>query len=112
MSTHINVECKGSTLHGHVCMIEIFELMVNLSTENELHCIIILLNIGMKIHSCLNLVRGECLSLQIVLFLKLNTTFLMFQNKTKLRRWVFVWMVERAGNNNFVAYFLLPFPQV
>ena len=41
MSTHINVGCKGSTLHGHVCMIGIFELMVNLSTENALHCIII-----------------------------------------------------------------------
>ena len=38
MSTHINVGCKGSTLHGHVCMIGIFELMVNLSTENALHC--------------------------------------------------------------------------
>ena len=40
MRTHINVGCKGSTLHGHVCMLEIFELMVNLSTENALHCII------------------------------------------------------------------------
>ena len=38
------------------------------------------------------------MSLQIVLFLKLNATFLMFQNKTKLQRGVFVWMVERAGN--------------
>ena len=37
MSTHVNVGCKGSTLHGHVCMIGIFELMVNLSTENALH---------------------------------------------------------------------------
>ena len=35
-------------------MIGIFELMVNLSTENALHCIIFFLNIGMKIHSCLN----------------------------------------------------------
>ena len=41
MSTHIKVGCKGSTLHGHVCMIRIFKLMVNLSTENALHCIII-----------------------------------------------------------------------
>ena len=41
MSTHIKVGCKGSTLHGHVCMIGTFELMVNLSTENALHCIII-----------------------------------------------------------------------
>ena len=40
MRTHINVGRKGSTLHGHVCMIGIFELMVNLSTENALHCII------------------------------------------------------------------------
>ena len=40
MSSHIKVGCKGSTLHGHVCMIGIFELMVNLSTENALHCII------------------------------------------------------------------------
>ena len=39
MSTHINVGCKRSTLHGHVCMIEIFELMINLSTENALNCI-------------------------------------------------------------------------
>ena len=56
MSTHIKVGCKGSTLHGHVCMIEIVELMVNPSTENALHCIVLLLflNIGMKIHSCLN----------------------------------------------------------
>ena len=36
MSSHIKVGCKGSTLHGHVCMIGIFELMVNLSTENAL----------------------------------------------------------------------------
>ena len=50
MSTHIKVGCKGSTLHGHVCMIGIFELMVNLSTEK---CIAFL-NIGLKIHSCLN----------------------------------------------------------
>ena len=54
MSTHIKVGCKGSTLHGHVCMIGIFDLMVNLSTENALHCIIIFLNIGVKFHSCLN----------------------------------------------------------
>ena len=40
MNTHIKVGCKGSTLHRHVCMIGIFELMVNLSTENALHCII------------------------------------------------------------------------
>ena len=40
MSTYIKVGgCKGSTLHGHVCMIGIFELMVNLSTGNALHCI-------------------------------------------------------------------------
>ena len=25
----------------------------------------------------------------------------MFQNKTKLQRLVFVWMVERAGNNKY-----------
>ena len=54
MSTHIKVWCKGSRLHGHVCMIGIFELMVNLSTENALHCIIIFFNIGMKIHLCRN----------------------------------------------------------
>ena len=35
-------------------MIWIFELMVNLSTENALHCIIIFFNIGVKINSCLN----------------------------------------------------------
>ena len=57
MSTHINVGCKGSTLHGHVCMIEIFELMINLSTENALNCIFFL-NIGMKIHSCLNSLKN------------------------------------------------------
>ena len=34
-------------------MIMIFELMVNLSTENALHCIFFF-NIAMKIHSCLN----------------------------------------------------------
>ena len=54
MSTHIKVGCKVATLHGHVCIIGIFELMVNLSTENALHCIFFFLNIGMKIHSCLN----------------------------------------------------------
>ena len=42
MSTHVKVGCKGSTLHGHVCVIGIFELMVNLSTENALHCIVVL----------------------------------------------------------------------
>ena len=44
MSIHIKVGCKGSKLHGHVCMIGIFELMVNLSIENAVHCIIIFLN--------------------------------------------------------------------
>ena len=55
------------------------------------------------------LVRGECLFLPIVLFLnlKLNTTFLMSrQNKTKLQRGVYVWMIKRAGNNK---YFFFPF---
>ena len=33
----------------------------------------------------------------------------MFQNKTNLQRWLFVWMVERAGNKKYVAYFFLLF---
>ena len=28
----------------------------------------------------------------------------MFQNKTKYQRGVFVWMVERAGNNKYVFF--------